>query len=455
MRKAAIFRYNSFVTPNIKEQVDSGETVSLTCVRGFSSCVAMVLVALALRLLVMGFLYRERLNVARDHYEFAYENGRVARAIASGKGISNPLFDDTGPTAMLSPVYPYILAGIFKLLGVYTRASAIAALSLNCILSALTCVPVFFIARKCFGKRVARWSGWAWVFSPYGIYFAADWIWPTCLTTLLLSIVFLLALRLENSTSWRAWTGFGVFAAVAALNDPVVLSVVPLLALWSCYRLDRGGGRWLPPAVVASLVFVALVSPWFLRNYNTFHRFIPFRSGLGLELYVGNNGYTTHWANTTVRLANNATEYGEYKQLGELAYMAKKRQQALEFMSEHPGLTALLIVRRMVYLWTGFWSLDRQYLKGEPLDPPNIFLATTLTVLALAGLRYAFKESSPFAIPFMTVLVFFPAVYYVTHPEVYYLRPIDPLITVLAAYAVCSTFEHRRSLNRVSGRVYA
>jgi uncharacterized membrane protein len=34
------------------------------------------------------------------------------------------------------------------------------------------------------------------------------------------------------------------------------------------------------------------------------------------------------------------------------------------------------------------------------------------------------------------VLFFFPAIYYVTHVEVYFRRQIDPLILVLAVYGV-------------------
>ena len=38
-------------------------------------------------------------------------------------------------------MFPYLLAGIFKGFGVYSKASAIAALALDCLFSALTCIP--------------------------------------------------------------------------------------------------------------------------------------------------------------------------------------------------------------------------------------------------------------------------------------------------------------------------
>jgi hypothetical protein len=37
--------------------------------------------------------------------------------------------------------------------------------------------------------------------------------------------------------------------------------------------------------------------------------------------------------------------------------------------------------------------------------------------------------------------LFFPLPYYISHPETYYFRPVDPLIVVLAALAVAGAKE--------------
>jgi hypothetical protein len=93
-------------------------------------------------------------------------------------------------------------------------------------------------------------------------------------------------------------------------------------------------------------------------------------------------------------------------------------------------------VRRAIYLWTGFRSLDRAYLSEEPLDPPNIVFCTTLTVLALLGLRRALRANCAGTLPYALVLFSFPVIYYITSPEVYYRRPIDPFFAILAVVAV-------------------
>jgi predicted PurR-regulated permease PerM len=104
-----------------------------------------------------------------------------------------------------------------------------------------------------------------------------------------------------------------------------------------------------------------------------------------------------------------------------------------------------MTARRVVYLWTGYWSFGHRYLQEEPMDPPNIVFCTLLTVLTLAGLSRAWRDSWVVAMPYLIAFFFFPIVYYLTHPEDYYRRPIDPLFVVLAVYAVVSWRHERRA----------
>jgi len=409
-----------------------------------NSLLWMVVVALTLRLVAMCFLFPERIDPDRDHWRLGGEAGRIARSIVEGEGFSNPLFGKTGPTAWLAPVFPYLLAGIFRLFGAYTKASAIAALALDCLFSALTCIPIYFVAKKHFGETTARWAGWSWAFFPYAIFFSADFIWATTLTTLLMTLVFLSALHIEGSSSMWHWVGYGALSGFGGLTDPVVMSVAPVLGAWAWYRLYKGGREWLAPGLGAVLALTLVVAPWFIRNYETFHKFIPFRSCLGLEVYFGNNQDSWHWGPPGYHPSDNENEWREYQQLGEIAYTQKKLHQGLAFINSHRFLYAQQTLRRVVYLWTGFWSFSRRYLQEEPADPFNMIFCTGLTILTLIGLRQAWFLSPQIAMPYVLVFLFFPLIYYLTHPEDYYRRPIDPQYVVLAAYAVASRVAERK-----------
>ena len=45
---------------------------------------------------------------------FLYEPGNIAHSLAVGKGFASPFHEDTGPTAWDPPVYPLIVAGVFR-----------------------------------------------------------------------------------------------------------------------------------------------------------------------------------------------------------------------------------------------------------------------------------------------------------------------------------------------------
>jgi len=398
----------------------------------FRSYGAIVLVALGVRLAVIPFVYKDWLDpFVLEHWAF----GRIARSIVLGHGFGSP-FADTGLSALLPPVYSYLLAGIFRIFGIETKASILAALALNSVFSALTCIPVFLFAKRAFSERVAKWAGWGWALSPYGIYYGADWAWSTCLVTLELACLFYFAWRLEESARTRDWLVFGLLGGVAALTEPVVLAVVPLLGLWSLYRRYGRSLSWRAPLLAAAAGALVVMSPWLIRNYALFHRFIPVRSGFGLELYIGNNGYSARWVNSSLHPNHSDAELAEYEHMGEIAYMDHKLAQAKQYIRDHPGWFAWMTGRRILYMWTGYWSMDRDYLKEEPLDPPNIFVDTTLSFLGLFGLWRVFQRDLAIGVRFAIVLVFFPLTYYLSHPETYYFRPVDPLIVILAAVAI-------------------
>lgn len=150
----------------------------------------------ALQVTAIGVLHQFRVRPGNDNFEFGWEMGRVARSLAQGHGFSSPYEGNTGPSAYEPPPYPLLMAGVFKLFGIYTRASAWVLLTINSLLATLTTLPIFLIARKTFGERVAVWSAYAWALNPYVWYWSIHWLWDTTFTPLVLTCAFLLALKL-------------------------------------------------------------------------------------------------------------------------------------------------------------------------------------------------------------------------------------------------------------------
>src|SRR3984957_8952058 len=109
------------------------------------SILFIVLIAFLLRLAVITIGHTYRITPRRDHFQYGWEMGRLARSIATGQGFGSPTDLATWPSAWAPPLYPYILAGVFKIFGVYSAASAWMILAFNSFFAALTCLTLYQI----------------------------------------------------------------------------------------------------------------------------------------------------------------------------------------------------------------------------------------------------------------------------------------------------------------------
>jgi 4-amino-4-deoxy-L-arabinose transferase-like glycosyltransferase len=406
----------------------------------FGSLFWAVIVGWCVRLVVIAFAYKGFLDPGRGHWEFAYEIGRVARSIALGQGFANPYWAETGPTALLTPVYPYLLAGVFALFGVYTKASALVFLSLNGFFSAFTSVPIFLIARRHFDLRTANMAAWVWAFFPYAINFSATTMWYHSFVAMLLALLFLLVLSLACSDGLLRWAGFGTLLGFTALTNPVMAGIFPILLGWLWVRLRWQHQRAWRAVTIGTVAMVVTILPWVIRNKLVFGQAIPFKDGFWLEVCVGNVNNSPHWWDGREHPSGSAQENAQFERLGELRYMAAKHQEAMTYIKGHPEAYALRSLRHVVFMWTGFWSFNHEYLREEPFDPENICFLSLLSLLSLAGLWRIFREgSSTIAMLYLLVLLVFPVPYYLSHLDPGFRHPIDPLLVILA----CSAFMRR------------
>lgn len=408
--------------------------------RLFKPPLVIVVVALLFRIgliLALGTYHRDP---AEDHIAFGYETGRVARSIVQGQGISSPFQGPSGPTGVLMPVYPYLLAGVFKLFGIYTTTSAMAIMSLNCLFSALTCLPVFYIGERTFSRRVGSIAAWAWAFHPVAVFISVVRIWETTLTTLLMSLILLALLTLEHVALPRAWLGFGLLCGLMALSNPSIVAVLPFWGAWLWLRLRHHGAQPGRLLGMAALVFLLSLSPWFLRNYLVFHRLIPFRTNFGLELQIGNNPLSVGAPIYELHPIHNPKEFEKYRQMGELAYVAEKKREAFQFIGGHPGAFFRLTLLRIAYTWTYIWQLSGNTRGAQWVAAAGVFGFGLQSFLAFLGLVLAARSGKKEAVPFGALLIFFPIVYYVTFAQMRFRHPLEPLMVVLCVYALRRTF---------------
>jgi hypothetical protein len=371
------------------------------------------------------------------HLFFGYEVGRIASALASGQGFSSPFPNPSGPTAWLGPVYPLIVAGMFKLFGIYTPASAAAVMTVNSVFSALTCLAIYLVGKELFGSTVALLAAWAWALLPYSINWSF-WIWETAVSTFLLTLLFWLTLRLPRRSRPRTWAIYGLLWGVLALTNASCLAFLPVAAVWVWYRLRQQPQFRFAPVAISALLFALVVSPWIARNYVVMGKFIFPRSDFGEELYMGNHegseGLCMFWDHPVW----NRYEMAEFAQQGELAYVAAKQKIAAQWIKQNPGRFAQLTLRRIGFFWFDIPEQGRIAKHFGMGSRHAMFFAFAL--LAFWGLWLAFRRRLSAAWLFAGLFLLFPLVYYITHCHPRYQHPITPEMLLLAVFLLHSSW---------------
>ncbi len=399
-----------------------------------NSPTAIFWVAFLIRLIAMRMIRSYHIPVALDHISFGYEMGRVARSIGAGKGFSSPYWINTGPTAWYVPVYPLMLAGIFKIFGTFSRLSLIVTLGLNCLFSGFTALTIFGIAKHTVGRRTALWSAWVWALFPYNMQWALNWIWDTSISAFLLSLAFYWTLRLRGSTSWKQFAVFGLIWGLVANTNPTLLVLLPVSVLWLFFHQRALAHRSRNLLICLALVIVTSL-PWCLRNYAALGYF-GLRDNFGEELYLGNHlyaqGYNMFWAHPLW----NPVELENYRREGEIKFIQERKKIAGAYIASHPGEFAINTLRRIGYFWSG--SPDESRVIPGEMHLRMSFLFTTAFLSFWGCLRMRRMRVRGWSL-FFFLLLLYPGVFYITHTNPRYRHPIEPEMTILIVYLFCSS----------------
>jgi 4-amino-4-deoxy-L-arabinose transferase-like glycosyltransferase len=404
-------------------------------------------VALVARLLYITLAHTYRIRPFLDHFQFGWEVGRIARAVANGYGYSDPFSGHTGPTAWCPPLYTLLLAGIFKVFGVYSAASAWVIFAIDSVFSAATASAVFEIARRCYrgqrnGRSIALWSGWLWALYPAAMQYAVRWVWDMTLSTFLFTWVLVLALRVRGigeedaaaprSTTAR-WAAFGVLWGLICLSNSTLILFLPVCGIWMLLGVARE--RLVPAfghAVLAGVLFVACMAPWVVRNWVVMHAFIPTRGNLGAEMYQSilpeHQGFP--WG-TTVSYYEATPDFQSYKRMGEVAYVKQQGDLANEYIRTHHGRFAGLFVKRIYFYWVG---VPHPIEQGWFVELTREWNYAFLSLSGLLGLGLSLRRRIPGAWLFAWAFAILPFTYYLITVQARFRHPLEPLIAIFSVF---------------------
>jgi hypothetical protein len=127
--------------------------------------------------------------------------------------------------------------------------------------------------------------------------------------------------------------------------------------------------------------------------------------------------------------------------MGETAFMEEEKRKAVEFIRGHPGIFLESTGERFVTFWVGLPAPVQAFLSTDSQLVRVLLVCNTLAAVGgLVGIAVLIVRRSAYAFPLAVYPVVFPWLYYITHPNLRYRHPIDPVVLLLVAVAVSRLF---------------
>ncbi len=184
-----------------------------------------------------------------------------------------------------APLYPYFLAGLFRLFGVNTTAVRIV----QALIGAASCSLIYAVGTRCFGRRAGVAAGLLgalyWVLA----YFDGELLLPVLLVFLVL-LGFLLAFRAADGGGPLLAGASGLVLGLYSITRPNIIVFMPFAVWWMAMASRSRGRRWA--AAMAAAVAIGCVIPpaaVTVRNAVVGGDAAVVASQGGVNFYIGNN----------------------------------------------------------------------------------------------------------------------------------------------------------------------
>jgi hypothetical protein len=394
----------------------------------------------------LAFLARSvYLYLDREHLEQTpvSECMRAARSIAEEGEFAHVFPDRTGPTAHLPPLYPFLLALIYKSCGVGSVTSLTLQRLLPLTAASLSAAVLPLIGRRAgFSNWVGIAAGVSMAFWPFNLALETTGRNEQAVNGLFLLLILWMFLGLSRRVdfSWKATISAGFVMGLSALLNPALTLTGGAMAVLGAMTERSDWRREVLALCIMGMTCVLVVAPWTYRNYLRFGRFIPIRSNLGLELWIGNHpgsDGTTYGATASPRKVffkanhpfDSPSERDELKRLGEPEYMEQKLKKAIDWIDTNPTQFLKLTLRRLRLFW-----LPPPILWDDSGGELRSVCVCTMTVLGLCGLIALFLTGHADRWQFATALVVPSLPYLLTHFELRYRYPIWGILSLLTMF---------------------
>jgi 4-amino-4-deoxy-L-arabinose transferase-like glycosyltransferase len=291
---------------------------------------------------------------------------------------------------------------------------------------------IYLTARRVFGdRRAGLVAATIAAFYPFFLYYQGLLLSETLFNTLLIAGFASIYWWRERGLQFdRAFVAAILCFAVAAMVKASMTVLPPVLLAVTALHGPQKFRHALKILVVSALLYASLLSPWWIRNFSIFGAFVPFATGSGVNLYVGNNPGNPNGDIDWETLV----EPEVFKRIGAIADERERDRAfiaaAVSFIKQDPTGFVVRAGKKFVRFWNvvpnaqafnrGFYRIVSAASYG-----PVLFLA----ILSVLRWRRDWVLLAPMAL----LIAYLTLIHMITIASLRYRLPLEPLLIVLAA----------------------
>jgi len=197
-------------------------------------------------------------------------------------------YHSESPNAYVTPGFPMFLALVYMIHGYNPNSPVTAVRIYQALMMTAAAGLVYLIARRICSKLGAMTAALVAAVYPPLIWSTSAFLTESLFTFLFLTYIYTIILALDQDSI--AVTGIsGIFFGAAVLTKPQLAPFffVPFVLA----RFQQKKRNTLKLFLVFSVVFIMLMTPWWIRNYLTFHDMILTATQTGNPLLAGTDPY--------------------------------------------------------------------------------------------------------------------------------------------------------------------
>lgn len=200
----------------------------------------------------------------------------IAKNVLDGNGLS---YDSVNPTAARGPLYPLFLSATYLVFGYDYNTVRI----LQAIIGAVTCLFVYFIAKKLYSPVIGFYTGLITGIYPSLIGYTGL-LYSETLAGFLLALTIFIYLSACERKRFFLFVIAGISLGSLALCYPKFI-FLPVIFGLSLFFFNKFRKEFLKYFFGLIAGIILILTPWTLRNFHEFGKFIPVVTGLGTTLW--------------------------------------------------------------------------------------------------------------------------------------------------------------------------